>query len=215
MFKGKVLLFSLLLVFATSLYAGDVDDVKSLAGTTNPLRISVCPSGDFELISDGGAVVGAFDYIWVEVKDAAGVGIAGIPWTDYWMNACDVGQELALCASPLAADSLTNALGRTTFTGRIAAGGCILTDGMFISCQGKVFLDEGTMLQICLDIQIVGPDLNKDLVVNISDLSFFGMSYNKQVGDAGYNSCCDWNDDNWCDLSDFSFLGEHYEHSCF
>ncbi len=48
MFKGKVLLFSLLLVFATSLYAGDVDECESEAGTSCALRVSICPAGDFE-----------------------------------------------------------------------------------------------------------------------------------------------------------------------
>ena len=88
---------------------------------------------------------------------------------------------------------------------------------MFVSCQGKVFLDEGGAgtPPICIDIVIVGPDLNRDCTVNLSDLTFFGLSYNKQLGDAGYDPCCDWNDDDWCDLSDFSFLGEHYEHTCF
>ena len=214
MFKGKVLLFSLLLVFATSLYAGDVDECESEAGTSCSLRVSICPAGDFEFIRNGCG--GDADYIWVEVKDAAGVGIAGIPWTDYWMNACDEGQELCLCASPMAADSLTNTAGRTTFSGRIAGGGCILTGGMYVACQGKTFLDFATCTTpICIDIMIVSPDINADCLVNLSDLSFFGQSYNKQLGDAGYDPCCDYNDDDWCNLSDFSFLGEHYQHECF
>jgi hypothetical protein len=214
MFKGKVLLFSLLLVFATSLYAGDVDECESEAGTSCALRVSICPAGDFEFIRTGCG--GDADYIWVEVKDAAGVGIAGIPWTDYWMNACDSGQELCLCASPFAADSLTNTAGRTTFSGRIAGGGCILSGGMYVACQGKTFLDVATCsTPICIDIMIVSPDINADCLVNLSDLSFFGQSYNKQLGDAGYDPCCDYNDDDWCNLSDFSFLGEHYQHECF
>ncbi len=214
MFKGKVLLFSLLLVFATSLYAGDVDECESEAGTTCSLRVSVCPAGDFEFIRNGCG--GDADYIWVEVKDAGGVGIAGIPWTDYWMNACDSGQELCLCASPIAADSLTNDNGRTTISGRMAAGGCILTGGMYVACQGKTLLAKPDCLDpICLDIVIVSPDINADCAVNLSDLSFFGQSYNKQLGDAGYDPCCDFNDDDWCNLSDFSFMGEHYLHECF
>lgn len=214
MFKGKVLLFSLLLVFATSLYAGDVDECESEAGTTCSLRVSICPAGDFEFIRNGCG--GDADYIWVEVKDAAGVGIAGIPWTDYWMNACDAAQELCLCASPIRADSLTNTAGRTTFSGRIAGGGCILTGGMYVSCQGKTFMDVATCtIPICIDIVIVSPDINATCDVNLSDLSFFGESYNKQLGDTGYDPCCDFNDDDWCNLSDFSFMGEHYLHACF
>jgi hypothetical protein len=214
MFKGKVLLFTLLLVFATSLHAGDVDVCESEAGTSCSLRLSICPSGEFEWLRDG-CNTGS-DYIWVEVKDDLGVGIAGIPWTDYWMNACDAGQELCLCASAIAADSLTNTAGRTTFSGRMAGGGCILTGGMFVACQGKTFLEKpACSVPICIDIVVVSPDLQSDCFVDISDLSIFGQSYNKQVGDTGYNACCDFNDDDWCDLSDFSFLGEHYQHGCF
>jgi hypothetical protein len=211
MFKGKVLLFSLLLVFATSLYAGDVDECWSEAGTSCALRVSVCPLGDFELIRGGCG--GDADYIWVTVKDDLNVGIEGVPWTDYWMNACDAAQELCLMASPFAADSLTNANGETTFSGRIAAGGCILTGGMYVACQGKTFLDVATCtVPICIDIVIVSPDINVDCCVNLSDLTFFGQSYNKALGDDGYNPCCDYNDDDLCNLSDFSFLGEHYQH---
>ena len=214
MFKGKVLLFSLLLVFATSLSAGDVDECESDAGTSCALRVSICPAGDFEFIRNGCG--GDADYIWVEVKDAAGVGIAGVPWTDFWMNAIDAGQELCLCASPIGADSLTNSAGRTTFSGRMSGGGCVLTDGLFVACQGKTFMDLGTcLIPVELDIVIVSPDINGDCAVNLSDLSFFGQSYNKQLGDTGFDPCCDYNDDDWCNLSDFSFMGEHYLHECF
>ena len=214
MFKGKVLLFSLLLVFATSLSAGDVDECQSDAGTSCALRVSICPAGDFEFIRNGCG--GDADYIWVEVKDASGVGIAGVPWTDFWMNAIDAGQELCLCASPIGADSLTNSAGRTTFSGRMSGGGCVLTDGLFVACQGKTFMDLGTcLIPVELDIVIVSPDINGDCAVNLSDLSFFGQSYNKQLGDTGFDPCCDYNDDDWCNLSDFSFMGEHYLHECF
>ena len=214
MFKGKVLLFSLLLVFATSLYAGDVDECESEAGTTCALRVSICPAGDFEFIRTGCG--GVADYIWVEVKDAAGVGIPGITWTDFWMNACDPAQELCLCPSAIAADSLTNENGRTTFSGRIAGGGCILSGGMWVSCQGKTFLSYPTcVVPICIDVRIVSPDINATCEVNLSDLSFFGESYNKSLGNPDFNPCCDFNDDDSCNLSDFSFMGEHYLHACF
>ena len=213
MFKGKVLLFSLLLVFATSLYAGDVDECESLAGTSCFLRVACCPAGDFNLIRNGCG--GDTDYIWVEVKDASGTGIADIPRTDFWIQACEA-PLICLCPSAFVADSLTNADGRTTFSGVMAIGGCSLTGGLYISCQGKTFRDVATcQVPICIDMQIVSPDINGDCAVNSSDLSFFGQSYNRAAGDPLYNDCCDYTDDDVCNLSDFSFFGEHYLHVCF
>jgi len=215
MFKGKVLLFSLLLVFATSLHAGDVDPCLSDVGVSCVgMRVSICPAGDFEFISNGCGT--GTDYIWVNVLDSSSNGIAGIPWTDYWMNACDAGQELCLCASPITADSLTNSLGNTTFSGRMAGGGCVLTQGLYVAIQGKTLVDEPEcIVATCIDVVIVSPDINADCLVNLSDLSFLAASYNTAVGDVDFNPCCDYNDDDLCNLGDFSFMGEHYQHECF
>ena len=216
MFKGKVLLFSLLLVFATSLHAGDVDPCNSYFGISCVgMRVSICPAGDFEFIYDGCGT--GSDYIYVYALDAGGLGIEGIPWTDYWLNACDPAQTLCLCASPFAADALTDEFGYTEFSGRIAGGGCILTGGIYLAIQGKTIV---TLASGCLDVQcelvqIVSPDLTADCQVNLSDLGVFGLSYNKNLGDPGYDSCCDYNDDDKCNLSDFAFMGEHYQHVCF
>jgi len=215
MFKGKVLLFSLLLVLlAGALYAGDVDDCESTVYlSSSPLRVSICPAGDFEFIYQGGGGTG--DYIRVIARDASGNGIPGIPWTDYWLNACDPGQELCLCASPIVADSLTNENGETTISGRIAGGGCILSGGVYIAIQGRVILEDDCLTKICLDMQIVSPDFNADCVVDISDFVFFGNTYGLSSGDQNYNSCADYNDDNVVDLSDFAAFGAHYTHECF
>lgn len=216
MFKGKVLLFSLLLVFATSVNAGEVDDCLSSAGTScvGTLEFSICPAGDFEFISSGCG--GDADYIWVEVLNAGSVGIEGIPWTDFWLDACDPAQELCLCASPVAADSLTNADGRTTISGRMAGGGCILTGGMKIAVQGKTLYEEPTCVDpICLDIIVTSPDNNGDCQVSLADFSPFVNSYNKNLGMPGFNKCCDYTNDNAVSLSDFAFFAEHYQHVCF
>ena len=216
MFKGKVLLFSLLLVFATSVYAGDVDPCQSEFGVSCVgMRVSICPAGDFEFIYDG-CGTGA-DYIEVWVRDSSGNGIANIPFSDYWLNACDPAQELCLCSAPFGASALTDENGYTTIIGRIAGGGCILTGGIYLAVQGKPIVDDyPTCTNVhCEAVQIVSPDLNHDCVVNLSDLGMFGLSYNKPNGGAGYNDCCDLNDDTKCNLSDFAFMGEHYQHVCF
>lgn len=215
MFKGKVILFSLLLVFATSLYAGDVDPCQSEFGASCSLRLSICPAGDFEFIYDGCGT--GNDYLWLYARDILGNGVEGIPWTDYWLQACDPLQELCLCSSPFAADALTTDLGYAEISGRIAGGGCVLTDGIYLAIQGKQVLDTGNscLTVQCVDIVIVSPDLNADCFVNLSDLGIFGIAYNTALGHASYDPCCDFNDDTNCNLSDFAFIGEHYQHECF
>ena len=220
MFKGKVLLFSLLLVFATSLHAGEVHPCQSDCSVSCVgMRVSICPAGDFEFIREGCG--GDADYIQVDVRDVSGVGVPGIPWTDYWLGACDPGTwTLCLCARPITADSLTSSSpgveGRTTLSGRISGGGCVLTGGIYLAVQGKIIIDfPGCVDPTCLDVQIVSPDLTGDCEVTLSDLGVFGLSYNKASGEPGYNDCCDYNDDSNCNLSDFAYMGEHYQHVCF
>ena len=217
MFKGKVLLFSLLLVFAASVYAQSTDDCLSECGLScAPMRVSICPAGDFEFISTGCG--GTSDYIWVVIRDASGNGIPGIPWTDYWLNACDPTQELCLCGPSIIADSLTNENGETTFSGQIAGGGCTLTGGIWLACQGMIILadppDCPTGDPICLNMIIIGPDLTGDCTVDLSDLVVFGDSYNRAPPDPMYNPCCDYTDDGVCDLSDLAHFGDHYHHRC-
>jgi hypothetical protein len=218
MFKGKVLLFSLLLVFATTAYAGDVDECLSDWGWANinctTPRIAICPQGDFEFIREGCGSDN--DYIWVDVLDSSGNGIPGVPWSDYWLQACDPAEELCLCANPVVADSLTNSAGRTTFTGRIAGGGCVVVGGLYLAVQGKIIVtvESGCIDIKCVIIIIVSVDLTADCQVNLSDLGVFGLSYNKALGDPGYDTCCDYNDDDVCNLSDFAYMGAHYQHTC-
>jgi len=204
----------LLLICSPAGFAQKLGECESEVRTTCSLRISVCPAGDFEHIRTGCG--GDSDYIEIIVRDEGYSPVAGIPPTDFWMNACDAPQELAVCDAPFfLADSMTGPNGRTTFSGQIAAGGCILTGGVFFVVQGKTLMDlETCAVPICLDVVIVSPDINADGQVNLSDLSFFGQSYNHQLGEPEYNPCCDFNDDEDCNLSDFSYVGEHYQHEC-
>ena len=218
MFKGKVLLFSLVLVFATSLFAGEVDECLSDAWVScTGMIVNVCPQGDFEFIREGCTGEGGTDYIRVVVVDGGGIGIPNVPWTDFWLQACDPGQELCLCASPVAADSLTNSNGETTIGGRIAGGGCILTSGMYIAVQGKTIVHNYPTCDIttCLDIEIHSPDVNADCAVSLYDFNQLTATYNLALGAPAYNACFDYNDNDSVSLSDFAFFAEHYQHTCF
>jgi hypothetical protein len=212
------LLSVLIIASGTSAPAAD-DFCNSTAGLSCPtMRITVCPRGDFELIRNGCG--GTDDYIWVIARDASGSPIPGIPWTDYWMNACDAAQTLAICVEPIVADSLTGMNGRTTFSGIIRVGGCVSTGGVYMAIQGSIIKIPPTcQYKLCLDIVIKGPDLTgasgkPDGIVNLSDLIPFGTSYNKNLGSGGHNVCCDFNDDDKCNLSDFAYFGQHYQHRC-
>jgi type 1 fimbria pilin len=241
MFKEKVVALALMLMLATSVFAGDVDDCASdagmmtwdgttmmgaLAATPCPaMQITICPAADFEFIRT--ACGSTNDYIWVTAKTLAGVAIPGIPWTDYWMNACDPTKQLCLCAAPIVADSLTGANGKTTFSGRIAGGGCTLSQGIWIAIQGKTISSKPCPPHnpLCLNVVIKSPDLvggplqTPDCKVTVSDLVPFSKSYNTQQGvppppGKAFNACCDYNDDLKCNLTDFAFLGAHYTHKC-
>jgi hypothetical protein len=194
-------------------------DPRHTAGVSCPgMMITICPRGDFEQIRNGCG--GGYDYIWIEARDCSGNPIPGIPWTDYWIGACDAAQALFYCVEPIAADSLTGQNGRTTFSGVIRAGGCVLTGGVYMAIQGNIIkVPPYYMTPVCLGVILKGPDItgasgHPDGYVNLSDLVPFGTSYNKNLGQAGYNVCCDYNDDDQCNLSDFAFFGQHYQHSC-
>lgn len=205
----------LLAAFPALAAAGDMCPCENdLYASCPGMRISVCPRETFENIRSGCG--GDSDYIEVYIRDCLHEGISGIPPTDFWMNACLEQYELCVCVQHFVADSLTGPNGRTTFSGGILAGGCVPEGGIWVSCQGKTILDDPECVTAeCIDVVIVSPDLNADCAVNLSDLSFFGQSYNRSLGDTDFNTCCDYNDDGACNLSDFSFLGEHYQHTCF
>lgn len=215
MFKGKVILFSLLLLFATSLYAGDVDPCESDFGVSCVgMKIRICPQGDYDAIRDGCG--GSNDYLWLFARDGDGNGIQNVPWTDYWLTSCNDPGDLLLCSAPFGADLLTDEDGYTEISGRISGGGCVLTGGVYLSIQGKTVMEKpDCLVPLCVDIEIISPDLLPTYKVDLSDFGEFGDSYNTVLGDPEYNDCCDYIEDSIVNLSDFGAFGDHYNHQCF
>jgi hypothetical protein len=213
MFKGKVLLFSLLLVYATSLYAGEVHECKTSIGQScSPMFFAACPQGDFDPISE--ACGGSNDYLWIIVMDSDSLPIEGIPSTDFYLNGC-TGPPMYLCGGPFLADSATGSNGRTTISGPIEAGGCVMSGGIYLAVQSKVILQQpACVLPVCLNVTIISPDLVPDGEVKIGDLGEFSDSYHKAVPDTAYNPCCDYNANDTVSLSDFANFGEHLHHYC-
>lgn len=216
MFKVKVLVFSLLLVFATNAFAGDVDPCESSVGSScwdalsAYFKVNICPCGQMEYIYEAcdGAVEDTH-YVYAYVKDALGNPIQGIPEADWWIHGCN--SDLCICADGFSANTPTDVNGYTEFSGRIKGGGC--ADEVYLSCQGKpIMLSPDCVVYDCVEVETKSPDLvNADCLVDLSDFTAFAVAY----GPGGtYDSCADYNDDGIINLSDFTYFAIHYEHSC-
>jgi len=225
MYARSIALVAVTVLSLASLAAADTGERYHKAGVSSAnMKLSICPRGDFEDIRKGCG--NQNDYIWIQALDAESDPMVGIPTTDYWFGACDHDQQLYLCAGALVADSMTGRNGRTTFSGAIKAGGCAASGGIWISIQGIIVTEAPySPNPLCLGIVMKSPDLTgpsgrPDGVVNLSDLVPFGSSYGTASGvppppGKTFNPCCDYNDDNACNLSDFAYFGLHYQHQCF
>jgi hypothetical protein len=179
-----------------------VDPCLSSSYTSGPAQLHICPGGDGETLAEVGAV------IYVQILDENADPIPMIPIHDFWLDGCSSG--LALCPLSSWADSLTNANGETTISGTIRAGGC--DTGIVVWVQG-VRLVGGLLCAIpeCLPIEVRSSDFNRDLVVDLIDLSRFARSYLKPT----FEPCVDLNIDNGVDIIDLSIFAQHYLHGCF
>jgi hypothetical protein len=112
---------------------------------------------------------------------------------------------------PVIADSNATEEGgyKTTITHEFI-GGC--TD-CGDDCDGLLDIPvrlNGFIAGLAEDVKVRSPDATNDGIVNLSDTGVFGLTYNKALGDEGYNQCMDFNLDDVVNLADFGFLGAHY-----
>jgi C1A family cysteine protease len=92
-----------------------------------------------------------------------------------------------------------------------AGGGC---DPQHVGPRDIPVSYTGRQIGIVEGLRIKSIDVNGDGVVNGLEASALYQTYNKPPGDPAFNSCYDFNGDGYVNLSDFSFLGEHYYHEC-
>lgn len=78
-------------------------------------------------------------------------------------------------------------------------------------------LYQGVEIGTIPNLMVRSIDATNDGIVDLSELTFFGLTYNKSLEHPGYDGCYDFNGDGWVDLSDFGLLGEHWYHkdSCY
>lgn len=86
-----------------------------------------------------------------------------------------------------------------------AIGGCGIEKALSIDCGSD------SVASILLSVK--SSDYNGDGESNLSDYALLGSTYLKVVGEPGFNSCFDFNDDQVVNLQDVVYFGNHYHHS--
>jgi hypothetical protein len=200
MFKGKFVVLSLI---AAALLCWQIMPADVNSGVVYPDSCTsasaggcllVCPQGDGPTLGDAGATIS------VTVRDNTGTPLVGILATDFWLEGCTGGNCLCGGSGCIDADAATDGTGSTTISDAWAAGG--YDTGVKVVCQG-------VLLNQCLAVVAVSPDINCDLLVDVIDLSTFALTYG-----IGGNPACDYNCDGNQDIVDFSLFAQHYLHSC-
>jgi hypothetical protein len=193
------------LSLASLAWAGIPDPIESYAvAQSEPNQVScvICPAGDTTTLTacylfGGTPTVSAVIDLWV--RDINGDPVYLYPPDDLWVvfnGQCDC--PVHACV----ADAPTDANGHTTFSGPWYGAGCSNDNSTNISLNGLVLIHPG------MPIWFNSPDMNCDLVVNLTDVVLFAASY----GTGAY--CADFLWDGIVNLSDIVLLAQHYGHTC-
>ncbi len=167
---------------------------------------TICPRA---AVSPGVADLNAT--INLTVKDQFGAPMGAIGAADIIATGVCLLGSGSPCGQVLsvAAQGATNGSGVTTIVigpghvgGKVGAGGCC--NNLDVSVRGVVLKT----------LTFRSFDYTADLAVNLSDLGFLADTFNKILGNAGYNACFDFNCDNAVNLSDLGFFADHFNHVC-
>ena len=194
-----VAMFALLSLRAPAmLWADHVSPCESFATSAGGVLL-VCPAGDGPSLASIGATI---DVTLMSFTSP----VPGMPAGDFWIQAY-VG-TVPLCGGHTSsnADGMTDANGRTTISGSVAAGGYQFP--VYVVAQG-LFIGDPQYCDDPLSLTLVSPDINADLVVDLVDFALFGPAFGAEVVEQ-----MDFNGDGAVDLIDFSMFGSHFLHGC-
>jgi hypothetical protein len=170
------------------------DDFSSASAAGGTLL--VVPNGGGETLAEIGSVV------TVLVRDCVGNPVNGYPWQDIWLYDMGAG-DISICLDGSAADQNTDANGETTISSAIAGGG-------YTEATLLVYLAGLAMYLSPLGIQVVSPDINGDLLVNMADLGAFAVDF----GSGAYQFRSDLNHDGQINLADVGTFAQSLGASC-
>jgi hypothetical protein len=178
--------------YATSMAGPQVSVLVSPGGTGSPLNACY----GFGI----GPIVNATIELWV--RDAFGSPIYLYPFSDMWLETTTALKAgMVICTGGSVADQSTNIAGYTTFSGALFAGCC--GQFMIVKINGVALNQPG------FNYLVNSPDMNCDLVVNLTDVVLFAGAYY-----GAYDYCADFYWDGVLNLSDIVVLAQNQGSVC-
>ena len=190
-------LICLVVVFVTDAQAGigqPYGEYSMAYQGSETLTLYVIPNGSGDTFDQAFLPYGGREdaTITLFLKDAADQPIAFFPSEDMWLEPQD--GELTVCPGGSIADSNTDALGMTQWQNPMLAGGHseALT---FVVVNGSTLPANG------LPLSFNSPDINGDLIVNLTDVQIFTIDIYGQ-----YDFRSDFHRDGFINISDLAEL---------
>jgi hypothetical protein len=137
--------------------------------------------------------------VTVTLVDPVGQPWPNYPAADVWLDS-ELPGDVALCVDGSIGDSSSDVNGRMVFSGAVAGGGS--------TARINVYIVNEPLLGPPLPIAFNSPDINGDLVVDLSDFGLFGQDF----GTDAFRS--DFVHDGLVDLADFSRFGASFGERC-
>jgi hypothetical protein len=162
----------------------------------------ICPSGDGPTLAEIGATIEVF------VFDYSGTAVQGMPAEDFWIQRSMPPNTLCGGSQSSAADAPTDANGRTTISGSVAAGG-FFGDETYVIAAGWA-VQAPPECHSPLPLVLVSPDMNGDLIVDSVDFAIFASSFPPSA----YAKEADMDGDGTVSVVDFGLFGLHWRHTC-
>jgi hypothetical protein len=189
---------------ASAAWAGIPDPDESYATTVaaDTVSVLVVPGGSGSALNSSygfgtGPIINATIEVWL--RDATGTPIYLYPFADIWLET--EAKAMVLCPGGSTADQSTDIAGYTTFSGQLFAGCC--GSGMIVVVNGTA------LAQPAFNMLVNSPDMNCDLVVNLTDVVLFSQIYY-----GTYDYCADYYWDGLLNLSDIVLLAQGNGSSC-
>jgi len=194
------------MALASASYALIPDLALSTAttGATETVSVFSIPDGSGNPLSSvfifGGSQVNGT--VTVTLVDDSVTPIFNWPFEDLWIESNT--PDIVLCQGGSVADGPTNVNGQATFSGPLQAGGW--GEGLVVWVGGVV---DSPLSQTPLDYLFNSPDMNLDLIVNLTDIVLFAQIYFE-----AYDYQADYYYDGVINLSDIVLLAQGSGGAC-